>query len=195
MIVVGLTGGIGSGKTTVAGFFKTLGIPVYIADDEAKKLMNTAQDLVAGITELFGPEAYKNHKLNRPFIAETIFNDAALLQQMNALVHPKVAEHFKQWANKQIAPYVIKEAAVLFENGSYKSCDFTITVTADEAVRMARVLKRDHTTEKKVKAIMENQWPDDKKIALSDFVIENTDLEATKKQVVEIHQTILKSMG
>lgn len=192
MIVVGLTGGIGSGKTTVAKQFASLEIPIYIADDEAKKLMNTSKVIKRKLIQLFGNEAYIENKLNKPFIANIIFNDKSYLQKMNAIVHPKVATHFKKWLLKQQAPYVIKEVAILFENGSYKQCDYTITVTAPKKLRIARLLKRDATTEAKIKAIMKNQWTDDEKIKLSTFVINNTTLENTKNQVIKIHTEILK---
>lgn len=194
MIIVGLTGGIGSGKTTVAIFFKELGIPIYIADIEAKKLMNSSKVLKKKIKKLFGEQAYINNKLNRPFIAGKIFNNEELLQQMNEVVHPKVGKHFKKWAEKQESPYVIKEAAILFENNSYIHCDCIITVIVDEDIRVQRVLKRDNTTKAKVKAIIDNQWNDAKKVKLSDYVIYNNKLEDTRKQVLEIHQKILKNI-
>ena len=124
MRIVGLTGGIGSGKTTVANEFKKLGVPVYIADEEAKTLMNKSKVIQRKLKSLFGNEAYENDKLNRPFLAQKIFNNKDYLQQMNAIVHPKVAKHFAKWLVKQNAPYIIKEVAILFENGSDKDCDF-----------------------------------------------------------------------
>ena len=192
MIIVGLTGGIGSGKTTVANFFKKLEIPVYIADVEAKKLMNKSKVLQRKIKKLFGDNAYVDNELNRPFIAGKIFKDQNLLQQMNSIVHPKVGKHFKKWVEKQNSPYVIKEVAILFENKSYIQCDFIITVIVDEKIRMQRILKRDNTTKAKVKAIMNNQWNDEDKIKLSNFVITNNTLEDTEKQVLTIHSEILK---
>ncbi|MCP4969642.1 MAG: dephospho-CoA kinase [Arcobacter sp.] len=194
MIIVGLTGGIGSGKTTVANFFKELGIPVYIADVEAKKLMNKSKVLQRKIKKLFGEEAYKNNELNRPFIASKIFNNEILLQEMNAIVHPKVGKHFKKWAEKQSAPYVIKEAAILFENNSYIQCDFVVTVIVDEEVRMQRILERDNTTKAKVRAIIDNQWNDEDKVKLSDFIIKNNMLKDTENQVLEIHRKLLKKI-
>ena len=194
MKIVGLTGGIGSGKTTVAGFFEELGIPIYIADEEAKKLMNTSKVLIKNIKKLFGENAYVNENLNRPYIAKKIFSDDSLLKKMNALVHPKVAEHFEKWVNKQQAPYVIKEAAILFESGSYKDCDFTVTVIADEGLKIQRLLQRDDTTESRIKDIMKHQWSDEKKKELSDFTIINNTLEDTKKQVIKIHHKLLKSI-
>lgn len=194
MIVVGLTGGIGSGKTTVAKQFMVLGIPVYIADEEAKKLMNTSQVIKRKLIQLFGNEAYVNDRLNKPFIANIIFNDKSYLEKMNAIVHPQVATHFKKWVLKQNAPYVIKEVAILFENDGYKQCDYVITVTAPKNIRIERLLERDATTKDKIEAIMKNQWSDEEKIKLSDYVIANIDLENTKRQVHKIHKEILKSI-
>jgi dephospho-CoA kinase len=194
MIIVGLTGGIGSGKTTVAKQFIALGIPVYIADEEAKLLMNKSKIIKRKLTKLFGDNAYINGKLNRPYIANIIFNNKSYLQQMNAIVHPKVARHFEKWLLKQKAPYVIKEVAILFENGSDKLCDFVITVTAAKNIRIQRLLKRDETSKEKIEAIMKNQWTDEEKIKHSHFVIVNTNLENTKKQVFRIHKEILKKI-
>lgn len=192
MITVGLTGGIGSGKTTVAKAFQALGVPIYIADDEAKRLMNTSKVIKRKLIALFGESAYIDNVLNRPYLAKTIFNNKALLEQMNAIVHPKVGKHFEKWKNKQNAPYVIKEAAILFENGSYKNYNYMITVTAPEQTRIARVIKRDNASVEKVKAIIANQWKDELKVRLSDFVIENIDLETTKKNVLKTHKKLLK---
>jgi len=194
MKIVGLTGGIGSGKTTVAKEFKKLGVPIYIADDEAKKLMNRSKVIRRKLIALFGEDAYTNDVLNRPYLAKIIFSDKSVLQKMNAIVHPKVASHFKKWVKKQEAPYIIKEVAILFENGSYKQCDYIITVTATMENRIARLLKRDETTVSKIEAIMKNQWQDEEKIALSQFVISNDILENTIIQVQETHNQILKSI-
>ncbi|MFD2726401.1 dephospho-CoA kinase [Hyunsoonleella rubra] len=192
MTIVGLTGGIGSGKTTVAKAFEALGIPVYIADEEAKKLMHRSKVIKRKLIALFGENAYVDGKLNRPFLAEIIFNDKAILQKMNAIVHPKVKRHFEKWVAKQNAPYVIKEVAILFESEGDKQMDFVITVTAPISLRIERLLNRDNSSKEKIESIMKNQWPDDKKIALSDFVISNEDLGKTKHQVQEIHRQILK---
>lgn len=193
MITVGLTGGIGSGKTTVAKMFEALGVPVYIADDEAKKLMNTSKVIKRKLIQLFGETAYLNNELNRPFLAEAIFNNRNLLQQMNAIVHPKVKAHFIKWKAKQKAPYVISEVAIVFENDTYKNYDYIITVTAPEEVRISRVIARDHSTKEKVQAIINNQWKDAEKVRLSDYVISNTNLDSTKKQVLQIHNLLLKN--
>lgn len=195
MIIVGLTGGIGSGKTTVAKMFIEFGIPVYIADVEAKLLMNRSKVIKRKLKKLLGEEAYINEQLNRPFVAAKIFNDKQLLEQINAIVHPKVASHFKRWSRKQSSPYIIKEVAILFENGSYRECDYTITVTAPLEEKIERVIKRDHTTKEKVVAVMRNQWSDDQRIEFSDFVIFNQDLNKTKEQAEKIHAKILKSIA
>jgi dephospho-CoA kinase len=192
MIIVGLTGGIGSGKTTVAKQFLEIGIPVYIADEEAKHLMRRSKIIKRKLIKLFGKEAYVGEELNKPFLANIIFNDKNYLQKMNAIVHPKVARHFEKWVLKQEAPYVIKEVAILFENGGHNTCDFVITVTAPIETRIKRLLKRDNTSYEKIEAIMKNQWTDEEKVKQSHFVIENIELENTKKQVVKIHKEILK---
>lgn len=189
-MVVGLTGGIGSGKTTVAKAFEALGIPVYIADIEAKKLMVTSKVIKHKLKALFGEEVYVNGDLNKPYIANIIFNDKTYLQKMNAIVHPEVQKHFEAWKLKQDAPYVIKEVAILFENGGNKQCDLVITVTAPMDLRIQRLLKRDNTTEEKIQAIIKNQWSDEDKVALSDFVVNNINFEETNEQVKKIHQQI-----
>ena len=194
MLIVGLTGGIGSGKTTISNFFESYGVPVYIADKEAKALMNRSKVIKRKLIQLFGDSAYKEGMLNRPYLAEKIFNDQTLLAQMNAIVHPKVASHFKRWIKKQNAKYIIKEAAIIFENNLQNQYDCIITVVADENLRIQRVTQRDGSTPEKVKAIINNQWSDEEKINQSDFVIFNNDLDIAKKQVEEIHYKILKKL-
>lgn len=192
MIVVGLTGGIGSGKTTVAKQFKALGIPVYIADEEAKKLMKRSKIIKRKLIQLFGNYAYIDGELNKPFIANIIFNDKTYLEKMNAIIHPRVKKHFEKWVLKQDAAYVIKEVAILFENGGYKACDYVITVAAPKALKIKRLLKRDNTTKVKIEAIMNNQWADEEKVKQSHFVIENIEIESINNQVVKIHNQLLK---
>ena len=190
MKVVGLTGGIGSGKSTIAKMFENLGVAVYIADIEAKKLMNEDPTVKKEIIDLFGEEAYQNNTLNRPFIANIVFNDSTQLEKLNAIVHPAVADHFHKWKDRQKGNYVIKEAAILFENGGYKQCDHTILVVAPLDLRISRVLNRDQSTRDEVLSRIKNQWDDDQKIPLADFVIQNIDLQDTEQQVNEIHQKI-----
>ncbi len=192
MVIIGLTGGIGSGKTTISKCFESFGIPVYVADYEAKALMNRSKVIKRKLIQLFGESAYKKGKLNRAYLASKIFNDKALLTKMNAIVHPKVASHFKRWLKKQEAPYVIKEAAIIFENNLERQYDYIITVVADEDLRIKRVMKRDNSTLKKVKSIISNQLADAEKIDKSDFVITNNKLEPAKKQATDIHHQILQ---
>lgn len=186
MKIIGLTGGIGSGKSTIAKEFAARGIPVYNSDDEAKKLIATNAQLRQRITETFGENAYINGQYNKAYIAQIVFNDANQLAKLNAIVHPALAVHFREWVQQQNTLYVIKEAAILFESGSYKDCDFIISVVAPEDLRIARVIARDHCTEAQVKARMTQQWTDAQRIALSNAVIENIDLEKAKQQVERI---------
>jgi dephospho-CoA kinase len=194
MKVVGLTGGIGSGKTTIGKCFVSYGIPVYIADEEAKALMNRSKVIKRKLIKLFGKAAYKDGKLNRPYLASKIFNDKELLEKMNAIVHPKVASHFKRWQKKQDTPYVLKEAAIIFENNLEQQYDYIITVVADEDLRIARVMKRDNTSKEKVKSIIANQLSDEEKIKKSDFVIVNDDLDKAKLQAAKTHHAILQKL-
>jgi dephospho-CoA kinase len=195
MVVVGLTGGIGSGKTTIAKCFESLAIPVYIADVEAKTLMNESKVIKRKLIQLFGESAYADGKLNRSYLASKIFNDKAMLSKMNAIVHPKVAAHFKRWLKKQNSPYIIKEAAIIFENNLESQYDYIITVVADEDLRISRVMKRDGSSKVKIKSIIDNQLSDEEKIKKSDFVIRNNDLELAKTQVIEINQQILQKIN
>lgn len=190
-MVIGLTGGIGSGKTTIAKMFEELGIPVYIADKEAKRLMNTSKIIRRKLMGLFGENAYGKDGLDRPYIASKIFNDKQLLEQMNAIVHPKVASDFNRWAKRQKAHYVIKEAAIIFENGAQEQYDHIITVIAPEDARIQRVIIRDNTTKDKVYDIMKNQMSDSEKAKMSDYIIENDTLKHAKEQVLDIHAKLL----
>lgn len=191
MKIVGLTGGIGSGKTTVAKFFEALGVPIYIADDEARKIMETSIPVRDEIKSLLGEETYRAGKPNRALIASKVFKNGKLLQALNKIVHPRVREHFEAWAQRQDAPYVIYEAAVLFENGGEKNCDHTILVTAPKETRIERLLKRDRSTQKEIEARMAAQWSDERKSSLADFQIENLFLAQTKKSVIALHQKLL----
>ncbi|HIP26374.1 MAG TPA: dephospho-CoA kinase [Flavobacteriaceae bacterium] len=194
MFIIGLTGGIGSGKSTVANFFYEIGIPIYYADIEAKKLMITSKIIKKRLIARFGEEVYFNNELNKPFLANLIFTNKENLNFVNSVVHPKVNQHFKRWVKKnKIAgfDYVIQENAILFENGSNVLFDKIICITAPIKLKTARVISRDNTTEKQVLNRMKNQWTDEQKIIKSDFVINNLDLETTKKQVNQIHNEII----
>ena len=184
--IIGLTGGIGSGKTTIAGYFKEMGIPVYIADDEAKKIMQS-KFVIEEIKKGFGHFLFENDVLNRARLAEIVFNDSKKLDQLNAIVHPAVKNDFELWLqNNKNHDYVIYEAAILFESGRYKDCDIVITVTAPEEVRIQRVLKRDKTTREQVLSRMKMQWKDEERISKSNFVILNEDLKIAREEVVKI---------
>ncbi|WP_300021025.1 dephospho-CoA kinase [uncultured Maribacter sp.] len=191
MITIGLTGGIGSGKSTVASMFKDLGVPVYDSDQRAKHLMNSSKAIHDQLVELLGEEAFLDGKLNRPFIASKVFNDKNLLAKLNDIVHPIVREDFVAWAKNQNARYVIQETALLFENKSQALYDEVILVTAPKEVRIGRVLARDNTTRAQVEARMDNQLEDKIKLELANFVIENIDLEITKEKVLQVHASIL----
>ena len=193
MKVVGLTGGIGSGKSTIARLFSALGIAVYDSDIEAKKLINTSVEIKKRIVEVFGAEAYAEGVYNRAYMADIVFRNPDKLAVLNSIVHPVLADHFSKWVALQTSPYVIKEAAILFESGSYKNCDFIITVTAPEALRISRCMSRDGSTEAQVRARMAQQWTDAQRIALSDAVIENINLEETEKRVRELNNLFIKN--
>lgn len=188
--VIGLTGGIGSGKTTVARYIASQGIPVYIADEEAKKIMDTPEVLKL-IAETFGANLIENGTINRQKLAQLVFKNSKKLQQLNNIIHPKVKQDFDNWVqNHHNHPFIVKEAAILFESGSYKYCDTIITVTAPKSVRLQRVMQRDGVSEEQVLARMQNQWTEEDKIALSDFVIQNVNIEDTKSQVDNILKTL-----
>jgi len=188
--IIGLTGGIGSGKSTIAGYFAALNIPIYIADDEAKKILFLPH-VVKEVVTAFGSDILTDNIPDKAKIAALVFNNPGQLAKLNRIIHPKVAEHFKDWVLKNTGKlFVIKESAILFESGSYKDCDFIILVTAPVDVRIQRVIDRDGITRDKVLQRMENQWDDQKKIPLSNFVINNTNLESAKKQVFEINNSL-----
>lgn len=184
--IIGLTGGIGSGKTTIANHFSSLGIPVYIADDEAKKIMQTPEVLNL-IKKTFGDTIFESELLNRQKLAEIVFNNPEKLKQLNSIVHPAVKRHFDKWLlDHQAYPFIIYEAAILFESGSYKNCDSIITVIAPLESRIQRVIERDKTNREHVLKRMEAQWNDEQRISKSDFIIENTTIETTKLEVEKI---------
>ncbi|MFH6964887.1 dephospho-CoA kinase [Flavobacterium plurextorum] len=184
--VIGLTGGIGSGKTTIANFFKEKGVPVYISDDEAKKVMQSIE-IIDRIKSDFGETLFENNVLNRAKLAEIVFNNADKLAQLNAIVHPAVKKDFENWLQQhKNDQFVVYEAAILFESGRYKECDYIVTVTAPVEVRIERVIKRDNTTREQVLSRMEMQWNDEKRISLSNFVINNSNLKIANEEVVKI---------
>lgn len=186
--IIGLTGGIGSGKSTIAAYFASLGVPVYIADDEAKKIFYTPQ-VASEIMQAFGDIAFTDGMPDRKKIAQIVFNDPEKLEKLNSIIHPKVSTHFKDWMhNNSAAKFVIKEAAILFESGSYKDCDEIILVTAPVESRVLRVMKRDNVTRDQVLERMRNQWNDDRKAVLSNYIINNTELDSAKSQAYSIYK-------
>lgn len=191
--IIGLTGGIGSGKTTVAKQFETLGVPVYIADTEAKKIIDLPTTIELVKNE-FGNSILDDGILNREKLAKIVFENPEKLQKLNSIIHPLVKAHFQKWIqeNKNYA-FVIKEAAILFESGSYKDCDKIITVVAPLEIRIERVLKRDKTNYESVIKRVQNQWTDEMRIVKSDYVIENIGIENTKNQVDKLYK-VLKNM-
>jgi dephospho-CoA kinase len=193
MFKVGITGNIGSGKTTVCKIFEVLGIPVFYADDAAKDVMVTDAELIAGIKQAFGDEAYfDDNTLNRKHIAGIVFNDKEQLAKLNSLVHPAVFRAFDQWVlHQKNAPYVLKEAAILFESGSYKKCDRAIMVTAPLNLRIKRVTTRDGITADEVKSRNDRQFTEEKKLALADDVIINDDTQLVIPQVLKLHELYL----
>jgi dephospho-CoA kinase len=184
--IIGLTGGIGSGKSTIAKHIASLGIPVYIADDEAKKLMNSS-DIIAKIQTSFGSEVISNDKINREALAKIVFQNPEKLKTLNSIIHPAVKIHFDNWLQLQKKhPFVVKEAAILFESGSYKDCDIIITVSAPIEERIHRVMKRDKSSKKAILNRINNQWTDEQRISKSDYVITNITLKEALKQTEEI---------
>lgn len=184
MKIIGLTGGIGSGKTTVLKMFQKLGTAIFVADIEAKKLMNSDGELKLKIEKLLGEKAYLNNELNKKYIAEVVFNNKEKLAALNALVHPKVRTHFKNFAKNCKSDFIVYEAAILFESGSDKLCDFIVTVTADEKDKIERVMKRDEVSEAEVKVRMQHQLNEAFKIKNAHFVVKNTQLKQTEQQVL-----------
>jgi dephospho-CoA kinase len=184
--IIGLTGGIGSGKTTLAKYFNSKGIPIYIADDEAKKLMNS-KIAVALLCEKFGPAVVVNGTIDKVKLSKIVFNNPDKLKELNAIIHPLVQKDFKKWLKKhQNEPFVLKETAILFETGLDKKCDYTITVVAKQETRIQRILERDKTTREAILDRMNNQWNDERKIEKSDFVINNQDFNEATKQADHI---------
>ena len=195
MINVGITGGIGSGKSTVCKIFETLGVPVYYSDFEARKLSDSHPDIVSGVKELFGENIYIDGKMDRKSVGEVVFKDKAKLEALNQIIHPAVANHFENWKiAHQHYPYILKEAAILFESGAYKQVDKIVTVSAPKELRIKRVVRRDNLKREDVLTRINNQMDDEEKIKQSDYVIYCNDIELVIPQVVRIHEEILGSV-
>jgi len=195
-MVVGLTGGIGSGKSTILKMFSEFkNIAIYIADDEAKKLMHTSPEIKSRLITEFGKKTYINNELNRAHLASIVFKNKEKLTLLNSIVHPIVSEHLQDFIKKNSnKAYILYENAILFENGSDTFCDKVITVTAPEEVRINRVIKRDSTTIEEVKNRIKNQWSEIKKTLQSNYIIENKTLNNSKEQVLKIHNSLTKKV-
>jgi dephospho-CoA kinase len=188
----GITGGIGSGKSTVAKIFALLGVPVYYADDAARAILHEDHEVLESIRKLFGDEVLVDGKPDRKRIAAQVFNDKEKLGKLNAIVHPAVRRHFEGWLTAHNdAPYILKEAAILFESGTYKELDKIITVVSPEEARIARVMKRDNVTAEEVRSRIANQMSDEEKIKLSHFIIHNNDSELIIPQVLDVHHKLM----
>jgi dephospho-CoA kinase len=192
MLKIGLTGGIGSGKSTVAKVFEVLGIPVYYADDAAKRLMNEDEQLKQQLISHFGEATYVNGVLNRKHLSSIVFNNKEQLELLNSLVHPATIADATLWFSKQSAPYAIKEAALLFESGTAVGLDKIIGVQAPETLRIKRVMNRDNVTADEVKRRMTNQMDEAVKMKLCDYVVENNEQQPVLPQVLKLHEQFLE---
>ncbi|UII28218.1 dephospho-CoA kinase [Fulvivirga maritima] len=189
---VGVTGGIGSGKSLICQVFAALGVPVYNADQRGKWLTDNDPEIVEEITTLFGKEAYKNGHLDRPFIANIVFNDPEKLTQLNHIIHPRVGKDYTSWVEAQTYPYVIKEAAIMFESGSHKMLDKVINVYASEALRIKRVIGRDKfRKEEEIKAIIKKQMPEEERQQKSDYTVNNNETIMLLPQLLQLHEAFM----
>ena len=195
MYRVGLTGGIGSGKSTVARILETLGIPVYYADDAAKTIMNTDAGLRQQIIQHFGEASYAEGQLQRKYLADIVFNEPEKLALLNSLIHPVTIRHSEQWFRRQSAPYAVREAALLFESGASENLEFIIGVYAPKQLRMQRVIKRDGLTTEEIQKRMSRQINEEMKMKLCDAVIRNDEQQLMIPQVMEIHRLLLEKSG
>lgn len=193
MMKIGLTGGMGSGKSTAAKIFEALSVPVFYADDESKNILENNPFVKETLSSRFGPDLFPEGKLDRVFLASQIFNNKEALAFVNSVMHPAVADRFVSWCDEQSAPYCLKEAAILFEIGSYKQLDRTILVVADKEIRIERVMKRNGWSREEVVARMKNQWEDSEKESLADFVIYNSEKEMLTPQILKIHENLIRS--
>ncbi len=191
MIKIGVTGGIGSGKSTACRVFALLGIPCYDSDREAKRLMNTDPLLKTRIAALLGPKSYTAQGLDRSYVSSRVFTHPHLLQELNAIVHPAVATDFARWADQQHAPYVIEESAILFESGADRFMDRTVAVIAPETIRIRRVCRRDHQNEAAIKARIANQMSDEERARRADYILKADDKTLLIPQILALHQQLL----
>ncbi len=185
---IGITGGIGSGKTYISNIFKSLGIPLFNSDIEAKILMNSSKKLISQIKKEFGEDIYTNENFNKEKLSSIVFSNSDKLQKLNSLVHPIVKEEFNNWCKKQTSPYVIKEAAILFESKSHLGLDAVICVSAPLELRIKRLFKRDNSSEMEIKKRIDNQISQDEKAKLSDYIIVNDEKELLLPQIIKLHK-------
>lgn len=190
MKTIGLTGGIGSGKSTVSKILLYHNIPVYDSDSKAKKLMNSSYELKEMIIKYFGKNSYQNNELNKSYISNIIFNNQIKIDKINSLVHPFVFKDFNNWKKNITSKYIIFESALIFETGSYKNNDFNILVVSDLKERIKRIIRRDKVKEKDVLVRIKNQWNDEKKIPLADYILRNNSLIDTRDKVIEMIKII-----
>jgi dephospho-CoA kinase len=195
MLKIGLTGGMGTGKTTVAQIFETLAIPIYYADQAAKDLMNSSPVLKEQIIDSFGPETYKDGKLDRVYLANIVFNDMEKLNLLNSIVHPATLNDATLWMQNQKTPYAVKEAALIFETNMEDYFDFIIGVAAPESLRLERIMKRDQISEDHIYQRISRQMDESEKIDRCDFVIVNDGVRALIPQVLNIHSTLLSKIS
>ena len=188
---IGITGGIGSGKTYVASVFQSLGIPIFNADIQAKKIMTSSRKLIKLLKEEFGNDIYKDSDLNKEKLASIVFSNSDKLQKLNSLVHPIVKEEFNNWCKKQTSPYIIKEAAILFESNSHIGLDAVICVSAPLDLRMRRLLNRDDYSKKEIKKRIENQISQEEKEKLSDYIIVNDEKDLLLPKIIKFHKELL----
>lgn len=191
MLKIGLTGGLGSGKSTIAHIFEVLGIPVYYADDASKKLMNDDEKVKVAVQNLFGEKAYPEGKLDRKYLAEIVFKDKNKLELLNSIVHPATLLNAAEWMKQQTSNYAIKEAALIFESGADKWLDYVIGVKAPLDLRLQRTLKRDNISKDEAMARISKQMDEEAKINLCDFVIVNDEKQMVIPQVLELHHKII----
>lgn len=187
---VGITGGMGSGKSYGCQFIEAMGYPVFYADKTAKKILNREGKVIRAVIELFGENAYINGKLNRPLVAEKIFEQPDLREAIHQLVHPLVRKHFLDWSTTQLADIVFHEAAILFETGSYRRFDYTVLICAPKELRIERIQKRDHLSRSAIESRMATQWPDEQKKLLADFVVENDGKQLILPQLQRVVEAV-----
>ena len=192
MFKVGVTGGIGAGKSLICSILERMGYPVFYSDMEAKKIIALNPQVRIYLIELFGIQIFKDHQLDRKLLANLLFSDSTLIEKMNAIVHPKVREEFENWALSQDSQLVFNEAAILFETGSYKNFDATILVTAPLEIRLSRVINRDNSIRADVQKRIDNQWSDDQKLILSTYRIQNDDIQSVLDQLDEVLNELIR---